>query len=145
MLPDLDQESVLPYHASLKEFLSDLNRAKIHFLDPRVYHVTILVDCLQLIGLVHENQTGQQLEYASQQWCYHLSWAISHQVTIEEMNAHGGIEVLMKKMKEEWLKTWMYGLKTKEGMNSVYQECKVVCQEMMVRCIKSNCLDCLLM
>jgi hypothetical protein len=143
VVPDYDQEAVkpvLPYHASLKEFLSDANRAGIHFLNPKIYHATILVDCLWLIGLVHENQTGQQLEYACQQWCYHLFLAISYQVTAGGMNTHGNIEILMKKMSEEWLKTWMYGLKTQERLKSVYQDCELLMQKIMVRWIESNFL-----
>ena len=104
VLPNTDRESVCPYHASLKDFLIDVNRAKVHFFDPKIYHSTILVDCLQLIGQVHE-KGGQPLKYACQQWCYHFSLALSHQVTIGLMKNCGNIEVLIVKLKGEWLKT----------------------------------------
>ncbi|KAF8341102.1 hypothetical protein F5887DRAFT_919208 [Amanita rubescens] len=111
VLPNTEEESVRPYHASLKDFLSDMNRAKVHFLDPKMYHVTILVNCLQLIGQVHDsNHGGQPLKYACQQWYYHFSLALSHQATIDLMKNCGNIEVLMVKLSREWLKTWMYGL-----------------------------------
>ncbi|KAF8341071.1 hypothetical protein F5887DRAFT_919185 [Amanita rubescens] len=111
VLPNTEEESVHPYHASLKDFLSDMNRAKVHFLDPKMYHVTILVNCLQLIGQVHDsNHGGQPLKYACQQWYYHFSLALSHQATIDLMKNCGNIEVLMVKLSREWLKTWMYGL-----------------------------------
>ena len=135
VLPDIDhRESVRPYHASLKDFLSDVGRAKDHFLDPTIYHVTILVDCLQLIGQVHENQGGLPLEYACQQWCYHLSSALSHQVTIGLMKNCGDIEALMVGMKEQWLKTWMCGL-GREELTAVCQDCESVLGIIVASCI----------
>jgi len=128
VLPDSDQDSILPYHASLKDFLTNVNRAKGHFLDPMIYHVMILVDCLELIGQVHEDKRGQPLGYACQQWCYHLSLAFSHRVTIGWMKRWGDIEMLMGKMKRQWLKTWMYGLERK-GLQKVCQDCESVLEQ----------------
>jgi hypothetical protein len=125
-----DQESVHPYHASLRDFLTNVDRAKAYFLDPKVYHVTILVDCLQLIGQAHENQGGEPLQYACQQWCYHLSLALSHQVTLGLMKTCGDIEMLIVKMKRQWLKTWMYGLR-QHALTSVAQTCESVIAKTM--------------
>jgi hypothetical protein len=130
VLPDIDQESILPYHASLKDFLGNVNRSNVHFLDPKIYHITILVNCLQLIGLAHENQGSQPLEYACQQWCYHMYCALSHQATIG-----GDVQMLMVKMMRQWLRTWMYGLETEEGLRSVCQDCKSVLEQIVVSCI----------
>jgi hypothetical protein len=129
VLPDIDQKSILPYHASLKDFLGNVNRSNVHFLDPKIYHVTILVNCLQLIGLAHENQGSQPLEYACQQWCYHMYWALSRQATIG-----GDVQILMVKMMRQWLRTWMYGL-DREGLRSVCQDCKSVLEQIVVSCI----------
>ncbi|KAF8309070.1 hypothetical protein F5887DRAFT_1294564 [Amanita rubescens] len=133
VLPNTDQESVCPYHASLKDFLSDMNRAKFHFLDPKMYHVIILVNCLQLIGQVHENSGVQPLEYACQQWCYHFSLALSCQATIDLMKNCGNIEVLMVKLSREWLKTWMYGLE--DGLETFCQGCDSVLKQLQASCI----------
>ncbi|KAF8337233.1 hypothetical protein F5887DRAFT_920525 [Amanita rubescens] len=120
VLPNSEEESVHPYHASLKDFLSDMNRAKVHFFDPKMYHVTILVNCLQLIGQVHDSNNGvQPLKYACQQWYYHFSSALSYQATIDLMKNCGNIEVLMVKLSREWLKTWMYGLE--DGLKTFCQ------------------------
>jgi hypothetical protein len=129
VLPDSDQESILPYHASLKDFLVDMNRAKVHFLDPKVYHVAILVDCLQLIGRAHDNQDGQPLEYACRQWCYHLSAVLSYQVTMGLMKNHGDIEGLMRRMERQWLKTWMYGLE-RDGLAMACRKFESVLEKM---------------
>ena len=138
VLPDIDQESVRPYHASLKDFLSDEKRARVQFLNPKLYHVKILIDCLQLIGVVHEDQSGQPLEYACQQWCYHFSLALSHGVTIGWIiNTGGDIEMLIGKMAKQWLKTWMYGL-GQEGLRSICDGWESTLQKILASCIQSN-------
>jgi hypothetical protein len=136
VLPDTEQQSIRPYHASLKDFLSNMNRAKVHFLDPKIYHVTILVDCLQLIGLVHENQGGQPLEYAWQQWCHHFSSALSHHTLFDLLKNYGEVERLMVRMKGEWLKTWMYGL-NESTLPRVCRDCEKVLQKIVVSWIWS--------
>ena len=146
VLPDTDQESVQPYHASLKDFLSDEQRAGHHFLNPKIYHVTILIDCLQLIRMVHENQSGQPLQYACQWWCHHFCLALSQEVTISWIiNISGDIETLIRKMAEQWLKTWMYGLKNLEGLETVCQNCESALQKIGASCIQRNSLAYLLM
>ena len=144
VVPDIDQQAVLPYHASLKDFLSDVNRANIHFLDPKIYHVSILVDCMQLIGMVHENQGGRPMWYACQQWCYHLSSALSPLAAIDLIKNGADIEILMVRMQRQWLKTWMYGLGI-GGVRRVCQACESVLKKIVASCIKSNLLGCMLM
>ena len=94
---------------------------------------------------MHEDQGGQAFEYACQQWCYHLSLVISHQVTVGEMNTHGGIKTLMERVKKGWLKTWMYGLKNLEGLETVCQNCESALQKIGASCIQRNSLAYLLM
>jgi hypothetical protein len=55
-VPDTDQDSICPYHASLRDFLIDHDQSGDYFFDPKTYHVSILIDCLQLISM-NENST----------------------------------------------------------------------------------------
>lgn len=141
MLSDSNSgEPVLPYHASLRDFLIDADRAKDYFLDPKIYHVIILVNCLQLIGLNHETQSGLPLEYAYHKWCNHLSSALSHQTTMSWMNIYGDIEMLMVKMEKHWLKTWMYGLNQRELSKACWNS-EFVLQQIEASCVQTNSLE----
>src|SRR3984885_8677739 len=88
VVPDTDQEPIHPYNASLGDFLTDYNRAGKHFFDPQMYHVSILVDCLQLIENNKDYEGGKHLFYACQNWCYHFSLALSHGATVGFINTN---------------------------------------------------------
>ncbi|KAF8226432.1 hypothetical protein L208DRAFT_1407070 [Tricholoma matsutake] len=94
-------EFVCPYHASLREFLTDCNRAGEQFFDPQVYHVSIL-----------NYKGGEHLLYACNNWCHHLSLALSHGATVGSMNAKCDME-------QEWMRLWMYGLENFDDCESV--------------------------
>ncbi|KAF8224783.1 hypothetical protein L208DRAFT_1409552, partial [Tricholoma matsutake] len=123
VVPDTNWESVRPYHASLRDFLTDCNWAGEHYFDPQVYHVSILVDCLQSI----ENQEGgEHLLYACRYWCHHFSLALSHGATVGSMNAKCDVVMLMMKMEQEWMRLWMYGLDNFDGVDVVCKDCESV-------------------
>ncbi|KAF8221537.1 hypothetical protein L208DRAFT_1414867 [Tricholoma matsutake] len=126
VVPDTDQESVHPYHASLRDFLTDY--CMLQHFDPQVYHVSILVDCLQLI----ENQKGgEHLLYACQNWCHHFSLALSHGATVGSMNAKCDVVMLMMKMEQGWMRLWMYGLEDFYSLDVMCRDCESVVGRMM--------------
>ncbi|KAF8235548.1 hypothetical protein L208DRAFT_1392156 [Tricholoma matsutake] len=128
VVPDTDQESVHPYHASLRDFLTDCNQVGEHYFDAQVYHVSILVECLQLI----ENQKGgEHLLYACQNWCHHFSLALSHGATVGSMNAKCDVVMLMMKMEQEWMRLWMYGLEDFYSLDVMCTDCESVVGRMM--------------
>lgn len=108
--------------------LTDYNQAEEHFLDPQVYHVSILVACLQLIGMNYEG--GQHLIYAYQNWCYHFSLGLSHGATVGSMNANCDVVMLIRKMEQQRL--WIYGLKDFAGVKAMYTDCESVVAKMAV-------------
>ena len=127
-VPDAEDESIRPYHASLRDFLTDRNRAKDHFLDPQLYHVRTLVDCLQLIGISGNSAgNGIPLSYACQNWCYHLSSVLSHHGTIYLIDTCGvDFVMMMKNMEREWLRHWMYGLQDEQHVRKLSGDCESV-------------------
>jgi hypothetical protein len=132
-VPDSDQETVNPHHASLRDFLTDPNRAGDHFFDAEVYHVSILVACLQLIGMDKDYDGGDHLFYACQNWCYHFSLALSHHATISSISARSNVIILIKQMRQgQWLKIWMYGLKDYSGLTTACTDCESVVEKMRV-------------
>jgi hypothetical protein len=116
-IPITESDSVRPFHASLRDFLMDYNRAKGHFLNPIVHHGSILVDCFKSIGIYAENGAsgGDHLAYACRSWCYHFSMVLGYQRTMGS-----DIVIFMEKMGSQWLKFWMYQL---EGFHAVGIAC----------------------
>jgi hypothetical protein len=135
-IPDIDGESVRPYHASLRDFLTDGNRAKGHFLNPMENHVFILVDCLKLISTSIENdaESGVHLDYACGNWCYHFSLVLVHQGAINFIQSQLGSEVknFMKKMEKQWLKLWIYKLGDFGVVETVLKDCDFALTRMAV-------------
>ena len=132
VVPDIDQKPVHPYHASLRDFLTDCNRAGKHFFDPQMYHVSILVDCLQLIENNEDYDGGKHLFYACQNWCYHFSLALSHGATVGFIKANCDVVFLVTKMKQQWLKVWMYGLETISCVDAMCTDCELALAKMNV-------------
>jgi hypothetical protein len=131
-VPDSDQETVKPYHASLRDFLTDHNRAGVHFFDPQVYHVSILVTCLELIRMNRDYDGGNHLFYACQNWCYHFSSALSHHTTISSINASSNVLIPIKEMQQWWLKIWMYGLEDFDVVRTACKDFESVVAKMIV-------------
>ena len=123
-IPDIDSDSVQPYHTSLRDFLTDGNQAKGHFLDALMHHVFISVDCLKLIMTDLENcaKGGRHLDYACQNWCYHFSLALSHHKSMGFIETCFG-EALMRKVKDQWLKLWIYKLRNFCGVETICKDC----------------------
>jgi hypothetical protein len=132
VVPDSDQGIVYPYHASLRDFLTDHNRAGAHFFDPQVCHVSILVACLELIRMNGDYDGGSHLFYACQNWCYHFSSALSHHATMSSINASSNVVTLIQEMEQQWLKIWMYGLEDRSGLETACADFKSVIARMMV-------------
>jgi uridine kinase len=131
VIPDNDQELVRPYHASLRDFLTDHNRAQSHFLDPQEFHVSILVHCLKLIGMNESYpEDDSHLRYACKNWGYHMSCAVSHQATIDFINLQCGD--LVARMAQQWLRIWMYGLGDVESLRTFCGDCKLAVSKIEV-------------
>ena len=90
-----------------------------------MYHVSIWIGCLELIGQ-NENYGGDKyLFYACQNWCYHLHLALSHDATLA-VDAHHDVVMLMQKMGQEWIRIWMYGLENITGVVGMIEICESV-------------------
>jgi hypothetical protein len=124
--------TVHPYHASLRDFLTDHNRAGAYFFDPQVYHVSILVACLELIRMNGDYDGGSHLFYACKNWCYHFSSALLHHATMSSINASSNVVTLIEEMEQQWLKIWMYGLEDCSGVEAACADFESVVARMMV-------------
>ena len=134
-IPGVDSDSVRPYHASLRDFLTDGNRAKSHFLHPMKHHAFILVDCLKSMAINLENsgEGDVDLEYAHQNWCHHFSLALLHHGEMGVIESKlSDIEMFMRKLKKQWLKLWIYRLADFDTVSHVCEDFNSVLAKMMV-------------
>jgi hypothetical protein len=122
---DDDKDSIQPYHASLRDFLTSSERAKGHFLDAMKSHTYILVHCLRLlVTLEKETRDGEHLDYACQNWSHHFLSVLMRGGTIDYVDSHLGIKmaVIVGKMENQGLKVWMYKLGDVAGLKSVCKQ-----------------------
>ena len=121
-VPDNNDDSIQPYHASLRDFLTDHQRAQCHFLSPVECHALISAQCLELITMGLKNNTtkaGEPLSYACEAWHHHFSMVLSNEdCTFDKFNlclCH--LQNAMKDIDLQWLKYWIYeGLTSGKGL-----------------------------
>ncbi|KIM84580.1 hypothetical protein PILCRDRAFT_388485 [Piloderma croceum F 1598] len=85
-IPSHDDQPILPYHASLRDFLTRESRSGDFFIDPPSGHIIIATKCLKVLEAFPEDGCffiGEVQKYACNNWCYHL-----HQALIEEGDSH---------------------------------------------------------
>jgi len=141
-IPTVDSESVRPYHASLRDFLTDGDRAKRHFLNLMEHHAFILIHCLKLMAINLENsgEGNGDLEYAHQNWCHHFSLVLLHHRAMSVIESQFSDEMVtfMRKMEKQWLKIWIYKLADFDTVGTVCQDFNAVLARMMVCLIFSE-------
>jgi len=115
VIPDSDiKDPVLPYHASLRDFLTDADRSQHHHCDNLKHHYSLLVGCLKYM-MADLRSPGKQSEqssvtYAYWFWCHHLLRVMSLGGDLNHVNRLLGdrLESFSKKMANEWMKPWFY-------------------------------------
>ena len=108
MIPEDDLGSIRPYHASLRDFLTDEGRSRDCFCDPARSHASITIQCLQAVT----ESLGSGLafpEYAGVAWYAHCASLLSGAKNGSEAfrSLYREVEVEMKMVNPEWLKHWM--------------------------------------
>jgi hypothetical protein len=96
-----------PYHASLRDFLTDESRASTLFLAPATFHGRLMLACFSAITRAFSN--GNPGEYAFLSWYYHacifLTSSGGDGEGLGEMR--NKVEELVKKIDLNWVKSWM--------------------------------------
>jgi len=107
VIPESDDDSIRPYHASLRDYLTDEERSKHSFCPPAQFHASIAVACLRAItnGLKTEDAP---MEYVSIAWYYHCAALLSQTSDCEHLPVlcHG-LKVEIGAVNVRWLKYWM--------------------------------------
>lgn len=80
IIPEKNDRPIQPFHASLHNFLTDSHRSQEFFINPAIYHTSILLNCLKIILTNHKQETdpNEVIRYACVSWCHHLHSAVFH-------------------------------------------------------------------
>jgi hypothetical protein len=70
IIPNNDDESIRPYHASLRDYLTDRECSNDAFCDPARFHTSITVACLRAAS-------DSRSKYVWAEWYYHASCVIA--------------------------------------------------------------------
>ena len=100
--------TINPYHASLRDFLTDQSRAATLFLAPAAYHGQLMLACHSAITRAFREGTDGP-RYALVSWYYHacsfLVTSSGHSEGLEEMKDE--VEALVKEIDLDWVKSWL--------------------------------------
>ena len=111
-IPETDDEAVVPYHASLGDFVQDETRSLSQFSSKD----NIMLDhCIQLVmGMMKTEPSGKYsraILYSCQNWSYHLASCLAREEQLESIIAQvQALEEFVSKIKQQWLRFWLYGL-----------------------------------
>jgi hypothetical protein len=80
LVPEKNDQVIQPFHSSLRDFLTDIDRSHQLGIDLAAHHAFILLDSLQLLRthLSGYNNDRPAVVYACVSWCYHLSGILTY-------------------------------------------------------------------
>ena len=105
-IPDNNEGSIRPHHASLRDYLTDQERSENLFCDPDQFHASIAVDCLRAItdGF---SSNSRSTEYILIAWYYHCSRFLSHITGNEHLHLCREVKAEVDAVDIHWLEYWM--------------------------------------
>jgi hypothetical protein len=107
VIPDQDTETIRPYHASLRDFLTDHHRAQGLWCGPANCHALLAVQCLKAITNAYRSGLHPPL-YASIAWFRHAASLLSATSDRRELQSLlSTFEVGMKEIDLKWVEYWM--------------------------------------
>ena len=111
-IPEIDDKAVVPYHASLGDFVQDKARSRNQF---STKDNIILEHCIQVVMQMISAETSgkysRAILYACQNWSYHLASCLGEeQLGSISMIQVQALEGFVSKVKQQGLRYWLYGL-----------------------------------
>jgi AAA ATPase domain len=115
-IPDDNNDAILPYHASLGDFVQDSTRSKGHFGTLSVQHGTMMKQCIRLAITMIDPGSAKIVSkpalYACRNWCFHLAAMLASPDGLA--NNRSQIQplknFLLNLKQTEWLRCWLYAL-----------------------------------
>ena len=141
-IPGKDNEPIMLYHTSLRDFLTTKSRSKQYCIDLPLRHLHLAIHCLRHLGEFPSKDffRGDVLEYACFNWSHHLLLGFQEQ----ELNVDEAIATLLITLIKNLLtfqgKTWYntmltFGVSKKTRMLSCVRDGKDLFQ---VSCCNSQ-------
>src|SRR6202167_3529613 len=135
IIPDVDDGTIKPYHASLRDFLTDDSRSEDYSVDPALnqpitqYCMHIMTSCLM------NNAIGNEpLPYACQNWTHHFSvmLASGRGSELSRSPFTQVVTIFLKNLRQEGLKSWMYNIQGTDNMKAAQKATQSSIQELKV-------------
>jgi hypothetical protein len=133
-IPPGDDQPIQLIHASLRDFLTDKQRSKIHFIDPPICHISIAANCLTIMAKdANQNNfaTGGAALYACRSWCPHLHAALieGDLATPLDSFSYRTLEKCLQGFKSHslnyWVNTLLYEGESLEPLNEIISRLNV--------------------
>lgn len=147
-IPDKDDDVVVPYHASLGDFIRDGERSKVPGSNPHKnlfgslaeQHGAIMNKCMELVisGMEKEGSNldgiySTGMKYACQNWSFHLSAFLASPNGLASIQSHiNPLKGFLVHIKGQYQKQWLVSLgdiikiqQNKDDMQHVYNLLKV--------------------
>jgi hypothetical protein len=107
VIPEDDDQSVRPYHASLRDFLTSHERSGSLFCASAEFHHMLMIQCLKNITGARTNN-DLPLEYACTAWVHHGSLLLSEENASQSFSLllHGA-ETEVEQIDLKWMEYWM--------------------------------------
>ena len=107
VIPEDDTKEIIPYHASLRDFLADQSRSKDLFYTPAMSHAQLMLGCFQAITRAFNNGSHAP-EYPLISWHHHACLFLSEPGTREGLGElTDEVMELIQKINLKWVKSWM--------------------------------------
>jgi len=138
IIPDDDDGTIKPYHASLRDFLTDDSRSEDYSVDPAL-NQTITQYCMHIMtsSLMNDAIGNEPLPYACQNWTHHFSvmLASGRGSELSRSPFTQEVTIFLKNLRQEGLKSWMYNIQGTDNMKAAQKAAQSSIQEL--KCISS--------
>ncbi len=101
-----DHTAIEPYHASLRDYLTDQQRSQTFFHPPATSHGQLMFACLSAITRAFDDGMCAP-EYAVVSWYYHSCFFLSAGNGSEGLELRDGAWELVNKVDLNWIRLWM--------------------------------------
>jgi hypothetical protein len=135
IIPDDDDGTIKPYHASLRDFLTDHSRSEHYSIDPAL-NQRITQYCMHIMTSCSMNEP---LPYACQNWTHHFFVMVSSGRGSELSRSpfRQEVTIFLKNLRQEGLKSWMYNIQGTNDMMAAQKAAQSSIQQLKV-CIYTS-------
>jgi len=116
-IPGNDNEPIMLYHTSLRDFLTIKSRSQQYFIDPPLHHLHLAIHCLKHLAEYPSKDffEGDVTKYASFNWPHHILLGFQKQELNVDETIMTSLVTLIQHLLTFQRKTWFNTMLTFEG------------------------------